>query len=123
MTAADINSVIDNLCQIFGVTVDRLAVEMSRAHIANSLAVILTCAVVILPWIVALVVGVKKHRGVSGFFDYVNDDGIAAITVIVGGFVVIIASIPLLANIPELAQWIASPLGSTIEVIARAIGG
>lgn len=123
MTAAEINSVIDNLCQIFGVTVDRLVVEMAKAHIANSFAVILTCAVVILPWIIALVVGVKKHGGASGFFDYVNDDGIAAITVIIGGCVVIIASIPLLVNIPELAQWIASPLGSTVEVIARAVRG
>lgn len=122
MTAAEINSVIDTLCQIFGVTVDRLVAEMAKMHITRTLAVILVCAVIILPWIVALIASVKKHGGVERFCDFVNDDVGAAIAVIVGGCVVIIASIILLVNIPDLVQWIASPLGSTVEVIVYAIG-
>ena len=123
MTAAEINSVIDNLCQIFGVTVDRLVVEMAKMHIAYTLTIILVCAVLIVPWIVALIVGVKKHGGMNGFCDYVCDDMGAAVAVIAGVCVVIIASIPLLVSIPDLVQWIASPLGSTVEVIARAVRG
>ena len=123
MTAAEINSVIDNLCQIFGVTVDRLVVEMSRAHIAYNLTAILACVAVILPWIVALIVAVGKYGGIKGFIKYTDYNGGAAIVSVVGVGIVVLATMILLTYIPDLVQWMVSPFGSTVEVIVGAIGG
>jgi uncharacterized membrane protein YidH (DUF202 family) len=123
MTAAEINSVIDNLCQIFGVTVDRLVPEMAKMYIARLATQAGICILLIVAFCVAINALLKKHGSAEKLCERLDCDPFLFVAVLVGCVAAIISLIVLFLVVPDLAQWIASPLGSTVEVIARAIRG
>lgn len=121
MTANMINSIIDNLCQIFGVTIDKLSAEMARMHIARLATQAGICILLIVAFLVATHVLLKKYGDVDELYRRLDCDPFLFITFCIGGIAAIISLINLFVVVPDLVQWIASPLGSTVEVILGAI--
>lgn len=122
MTANMINSIIDNLCQIFGVTVDRLSTEMARMHIARLATQAGICIILIVICLVALTALLKKYGGTEKLYEYLDCDPFLFILFFGGGITMAVSLISLFLIVPDLVQWIASPFGSTVEVILGAVG-
>lgn len=121
MTANMINSIIDNLCQIFGVTIDRLATEMARMHIARLATQAGICIILIVAFFVVTHTLLKKYGDADELYRRLDCDPFLFIAFCIGGIAAIISLINLFVVVPDLVQWIASPLGSTVEVILGAI--
>lgn len=121
MTADMINSIVNNLCQIFGVTIDKLSTEMARMHIARRATQTGICILLIVMFFVAVYGLLKKYGDAEELYRRIDCDPFLFIAFCIGGIAAIISLINLFIVVPDLVQWIASPFGSTVEVILSAM--
>ena len=106
MSANDINSVIDNLCNKLNTTSECLIPEYAKMHITSAWFWIVICAIVILISIICIIYIAKSDELLDG-------ENTAALFLIV-----IIACIYICGyNIKEIVQWNIAPLGKFTEYI------
>lgn len=108
---ADINAVIDNICEKLGTTTEFLIPELARREICTNVATLLISLIFI---IIALYFLPKAWK-----YDCDNRD--SAMTVI--PFLVISGScILLIISVIDLVGWVASPTASSVIEIIKIVG-
>ena len=113
--SAEINNIIDNLCQKLGTTATFLIPEMAKMHIAQLVIqtlfwlAVTACAVWFIPkaWR-------YDHREKDSWTD-------ESFWIIVPGTVSFIGAVGLICYATELAGWVASPTAKSISIIAGMV--
>ena len=122
MNEKAINSIIDNLCDKFGVVYSELVPEMQHYMIVKNLTLICIAALLML---VSAFLIIKCHKANNNNkYDsiFYHSDVEFAINCI-GSIIIIGSLVFLLCDIYELAIWTASPRMALIEHVLNKIGG
>ena len=113
----EINAVIDNLCNKFGVTLEWLIPEMAKYYIAVDLIEIIILGIIIAVLLFFIFKFYKKETDLDfESFDKEMDIFLLCIPVLIVGIFLVI-------GILDLAGWIISPTISTFNKIISLIGG
>lgn len=111
MIGEQINVVIENLCQKFGVAQEVLVPEIAKFCIARAWVNAAFCGIVLIFCIVMTIVCIRKSQEDFGWFGGIWIFGAVAILFFVG----------LWWNISEAIQWQAAPTAKAIEYMLQLL--
>ena len=122
MNEKAINSIIDNLCDKFGVVYSELVPEMQHYMIVKNLTLICIAALLMLVSAFLIMRCYKANK--NNDYDSIFYDSDTEVMIYIFGGVLFIGSLVfLLCDIYELAIWTASPRMALIEHVLNKIGG
>lgn len=113
---AEINEVINNICDKLGILASELIPEMGKMEVAEYGSICAIAIIILLVAVLMLIIGMKKNKE-----DQRNETG--GTLIILGGFLIIATVIPLIFIIPDFVGWIASPKAKTFEYVLSKLGG
>ena len=118
MSGAEINNVIDNLCQRFGTVQEELIPELARMNIVKS-------CIIVLAIILVLMICIFVLMKCADFLKKATDEDEIALCMFVGGLTLVLASCgvwALFSNIADIVQWMIAPTAKTIEFVLEMVG-
>lgn len=113
---AEVNEIINNICDKLGILASELIPEMSKMKIVELGVTIAIIILILIGAIIMLIVGAKQLND-----DYLSDSGQALM--LIGGFLVVVLLIVLLVIVPEFIGWKVSPEAKSFVYILEKIGG
>lgn len=118
MSGAEINNVIDNLCQRFGTVQEELIPELARMNIVKS-------CVIVLATILLLTICIFVLKKCANFLKETTDADEIAMCMFLGGLTLLLASWgvwELFSNTADIIQWMIAPTAKTIEFVLEMVG-
>lgn len=117
MSGAEINNVIDNLCQRFGTVQEELIPELARMNIVKS-------CIIVLATILLLMICIFVLTKCANFLKEATDSDEITICMFLGGLALLLAScgiFELFSNTADIVQWMIAPTAKTIEFIIQSV--
>ena len=118
MTSNEINAVIDNLCQKFGMAKEVLIPELARMCFTRHLVNSIFCLVLLVIAAVIIYRCFKIHGNKETCWDAKQN---AEIVILVCGIISTCVFVGLWMNMYEAVQWYSAPTAKTFEYILQLL--
>lgn len=118
MNASEINSVIDNLCNKLGTTVDYLLPEIARYHQGKAIALLVIGILTFLMGFIIVLIS-KKQLAKEDNDDIIDE--IMGVVITVGSFMTFGSIIITIVGISQLIIWFYAPEGAAIQSLLDSL--